>query len=321
MAFLSLAAGLPLAYLAALGVLLARGRRRGLASSFLAFLVALGVGAWSILQSRSSTAGIGFLFLPAIATAAGALAWGFRNLQHNPAPAARLAGWACLVAALGVIGWEVRAGSETIARNRARDAEQRARTLRIEAHRAAVATALAARPGEEVAVLAALVREHEQDPEFLLAALESRFASPDDLDRLARKDDFGVTLTALRNPACRADTLVRILRTHSYPDYFLQAVAAHPNTPPEVLREIHSQSPRRIGGLDHWLSRNPASPPDVLDALSASTEPGVIQGLLQNPALPCALLPAVARSLAASPRPDDGYSTARLAELRALPCP
>ncbi len=321
MTFLFLAAGLPLAYLAAVGVLLSRGRRRGLGASVLAFLVTLGVGAWSILQSRSSTAGIGFLVLPAVAAAVGVLAWTFRNLQHHPALAARIAGWACLVAALAVVGWELRAGRETIALNRARDADQRARTTRIEAHRAAVAAALAARPGDEAAVLSALVREHEQDPEFLLAALESRFASPDDLDRLARKDDFGVTLTALRNPACRADTLVRILRTHAYPDYFLQAVAAHPNTPPEVLREIHAQSPRRIGGLDHWLSRNPSSPPDVLEALSTSTEPDVIQGLLQNPALPCTLLPAVARALAASPRPGDAYSTSRLAELRARPCP
>jgi hypothetical protein len=310
----------PAAYLVGLGVLFFRGRRRGIAASLVAFALALAAGWWAIVQSRSSTAGLGFLFLPFIAVLAGALAWAFQNLRTARNLPARIAAWACLLGAVAVVGGELNSGRETIAKNRGRDADQRARTLRYERNRADVARRLAQVPGQEAATLAMLVREHEVDPEFLMAAFESRFASPEDLDRFARADDFGVTLTVLRNPNCRADTLVRIYRTHSYPDYFLQALVAHPNTPPDLLRELHGQQPRRINGLDHWLARNPSTPPDILEALARSPDVSVIQGLLQNPAVPCAMLPEIARSLRASSRPDDDFSTRRIADLQAERC-
>jgi hypothetical protein len=320
LALLLLVSVVPAAYLIGLGVLFSRGRRRGIAPSLVAFALALAAGGWAVVQSRSSTAGLGFLFLPLIATLAGALGWAFQNLRAARGLAARVAAWACLLGAVAVVGGELNVGRETIAKNRGRDAEQRARTLRIERNRADIAQRLAQVPGQEAATLAMLVREHEVDPEFLMAAFESRFASPEDLDRFARADDLSLTLTVLRNASCRADTLVRIHRIHSYPDYFLQALAAHPNTPPELLREIHGQEPRRIQGLDHWLARNPSTPPDILDALARSADLGVIQGLLQNPGVSCAMLPEIARSLRASSRPDDGYSTRRIAELQADHC-
>jgi hypothetical protein len=232
----------------------------------------------------------------------------------------RVAAWACLAGAIAVIGWELDAGRKTIAVNRSRDAQHRERTLRIDRNRAAIARLLAQSPGQETAVLSRAIREHEEEFEFLLPALESRHASPEDLDRFARKDDLGLTLTALRNPNCRTDTLVRIHRTHSHPDYFLQALSAHANTPPELLREIHAQQPRRITGLDHWLARNPATPQDVLDALARSTDVSVIQGLLQNPRVSCAMLPEIARSLRGSARPEDDFSTLRLGELQSSLC-
>jgi hypothetical protein len=310
----------PLAYLVTLGVLFARGRRRGLAVSLLLFALALGAGSWAILQSRSSTAGIGFLFLPFIAVLAGVLGWVFRNLQAASDRASRLAGWACLASAVVILGWELQGGAEAIARNRARDAEHRARSRLIDVNKAMIDQRLRERLGHEAEALAQLIREHAEDAEFLLPALASRYASPDDLDRFARKDELSLTLTTLRNPNCRADTLIRIHRTHTSPDYFLQALAAHPHTPPELLREIHDQSPRRIGGLDIWLARNPATPPDLLLALARSTDVNVIQGLLQNPALTCALLPELRRSLARSTRPADDFSTHALSDLDARLC-
>lgn len=320
MALLLLVSVVPAAYLIGLGVLYFRGRRRGIATSLVAFALALAAGAWAVLQSRSSTAGLGFLFLPFIAVVAGALAWAFQNLRASRSLPARIAAWACLLGAVAVVGGELDAGRETIEKNRGRDAEQRARTLRIERNQADISQRLAQAPGREAAALAVLIREHEGDAEFLLPALESKFASPDDLDRFARSDDLGLTSTALRNPNCRSETLVRIHRTHSNPDYFLQALSAHPNTPPELLREIHGQNPRRILGLDHWLARNPSTPPDVLEALARNADVSVIQGLLQNPRLTCAMLPGIAQSLRSSARPEDDFSTRRIAELRAERC-
>jgi hypothetical protein len=320
MAILAIVAAVPAAYLVTLAVLFAKGRRRGLAVSLLLFAVALAAGAWAILQSRSSTAGIGFLFLPFVAVLAGALGWVFQNLRDGSDVAARAAGWACLASAIAIIAWEANAGRETVALNRSRDAQQRARSLRIDQHGAMIGELLARSPGHEAAVLARLIAEHAEDPEFLLPALASPFASPEDLDRFARTDDLSLTLTVLRNRNCRADTLARIYRTHTSPDYFLQALCAHPHTPPELLREIHAQAPRRITGLDRWLARNPATPPDLLLALARSTDVDVIQGLLQNPTITCAMLAEVSRSLAGSSRPEDDYSTHRLAELDARLC-
>ncbi len=320
MGFVLIVAAVPAAWLVVLAVLFARGRRRGVWLSLLLFAAALAAGAWAIFQSRSSTAGIGLLFLPVVAAVAGFLGWVSRNLQRSDDRTARLAGWVCLASALAVVAWELDAGRRTISHNRERDALQRARSLAIDRSKALIAERLARRPGEETAALSALIAERAGDGEFLLAALTSPFASPEDLDRHARPDELSLTLTALRNPGCRADTLARIHRTHANPDYFSQALAAHPHTPPELLRQLHAMNPRRITGLDHWLARNPATPPDVLQALARSTDVNVIQGLLQNPGLGCDLLPEVARGLRGSARPDDSFSVHALADLQAGRC-
>ena len=104
MALLLLIGVVPATYLVGMGVLFFRGRRRGLAVSLGFFAVAFAAGWWSIFQSRSSTAGLGLLVLPFIAVFAGALGWAFRNLQGAGSPVARIAGWACLVGAIAVIG-------------------------------------------------------------------------------------------------------------------------------------------------------------------------------------------------------------------------
>ncbi len=108
-------------------------------------------------------------------------------------------------------------------------------------------------------------------------------------------------------------------RTHAYPDYFFQALAGHPHTPPDILRELYRR-PRTLTNLDYWLARNPATPPDILEPLTGSRDVNVIQSLLQNPRLDCARVERIEANLQASQRPDDGYSVARIAELRRTRC-
>lgn len=311
---------LPCAYLVVLATLFIKRRRTGLLLSLMCFVTAIGLWTWAIFQSRSSTAGIGMLFLPFIGVAAGSLAWGFANLRLAQNAPLRILAGLCLVALLGIFAWEINSGWQTIQLNKNRDAAQQARTARIAQHQTTLMQLLAQNKGEEAAALTQFIAQHASDEEALYSALASEYATPAQLDSYARKDDFGLTLTALRNKNCRAATLARIYHTHSYPNYFLQTLAAHVHTPPDILREIFRQSPRAIGGLDLWLAANPATPVDIVRSLSDSHDIQVLQSVLQNPQLDCATLSRARLALAASNRPDDNYSVSQIAYLRPQLC-
>jgi hypothetical protein len=96
-------------------------------SAALAFAAALVCGAWSILQSRSSTAGIGFLFLPfyALIPAAGGLLFGVGRKKSNRALMA--AGTIVFAAATLLI---IKSGLESRALNAKRDAQHKANVER-----------------------------------------------------------------------------------------------------------------------------------------------------------------------------------------------
>lgn len=310
---------IPIIFLVAAVILFVKRKRRGVVLAVVFYAIAIGIGGWSILQSRSSTAGIGFLFLPLIAVLPAFLAWAFRNLQDSPRTGLRILGWLCLAGACAVIVLMVHEGRRTIALNQTRDAQQKVRSQHIDENRKAIAALLRENPGRETAALEQLIEEKRADDTFLLPALASEFVPAETLDRFARKDDYGVTLTVLRNPNCRAETLARIYRTHSYPTYFHQALAAHPNTPVEILRELFNK-PRDITGLDIWFGKNPSTPADILLALANTTDINVIQSLLQNPRVDCSMLSRIEGGIKRSTRPDDNYSTNRLAELKQTLC-
>ena len=211
-------------------------------------------------------------------------------------------------------------GFQSIALNQARDAKHAADTAEIERNRRQINEALARTPGHEADTITALINEHASDRNFLLHALDNRFVTAETLDRFARSDDFGITLTALRNRNCPPETLVRIYRTHTYPDYFFQTLAAHENTPPEILTDLYHR-PATIMGLDRSLARNPATPKAILADIAGKTnENFVVQQLLQNPKLDCTLVGAVEAALRRSERPEDSFSIGRLQEIRAGIC-
>jgi hypothetical protein len=307
-------------YLFALVSHFVRGKREGIGLSLLLFALAIAAGLWAITRSRSSTAGIGIIFLPVLGTVAGLLGLAFAHWRSSPETVPRVAAWLCLGGALAVIVGQLVGGVRSIERNQRHDDEYAAQAKAIVRHRASIEAALARSAGREPEVIDSLVREQMGDRAFLIAALESRHVSPALLDTLASSADLGVALQAVRNPNAAAGTLARIYRTHTYPDYFFQALAAHAHTPPEILREIYER-PRTISGLDIWFAGNAATPRDLLERIATKTrEASVVQALLQNPALDCALLQQAAASLAASDRPADEYSLARIRELRPTLC-
>jgi hypothetical protein len=311
---------LPLTLIAGIVYLLVKKRYRGLGLGLALFLTVLAAGWWAILQSHSSTAAIGILFLPFYGAFAGVIGWLSANLRLAEGKMRRGLGWALLVAAFGVPAFLVFQGFGSISLNAARDAKYKADSAEIARNKAIIEETLARQPGRESEAIAALIGEHPNDRNFLLPALESKFVSPATLDAQARSDDLGIALSAIRNPNCRPETLARIYRTHAYPDYFFQALAAHRNTPPEILTELYRR-PATIMGLDRSFARNPATPGEILIEIAASTkESYVVQQLLQNPKLDCALTEAIEAALKRSERPDDSFSIARIAALKSSPC-
>jgi hypothetical protein len=312
----------PIAWLGLLVSLLVRRSPKGVGISVLFFFLAAGSAFWAITQSRSSTAGIGIIGLPLIGAIAGFLGLAFGRWRSATDA------WRSVGALLGLggvvllIAFNVREGTKTTAKNRGEDERQRAHSAEIERERALIAAGLGQNEHRQRAYLDSSIRARGiSDRAFLIAALENDSISPGILDTLASSNDLGIALQAIRNSSTGAATLARIYRTHSYPDYFFQALAANHHTPPEIIRELYTK-PRTITGLDIWFARNPATPRDILAQIARTTKQRpVISELLQNPVLDCALFEQAARNPAAAPRPDPAdYVTARIEELRPTLC-
>jgi len=283
--------GLPAIYAIVWIVLFVRARRAGLLVSLVMCVATFAAGYWAIWQSRASTAGIGFLFLPSAAALSGGLALLFGRLRLHPLSALRTAGWLCLAASGALAGWIVVGGVQERAKNDERDRRQAESVRAIDENRVRIARIVQEHPGNESAALDAEIERHRTDRTFLIPALETSFVSAETLDRLASDSDLTIVLWVARNPRTRSETLERIYRTSRYPRYFFQALAEHKNTPR-----------------------------DVLDAIAGSGDVFVLRRLLGNPALDCALLRKAAARLSSADRNDVQSSDATIAGLETRLC-
>lgn len=321
MTFILALLGVPIAYLVVLILLLTRKQPRGLGLSLFFFAVAVMTGVWAIAQSRSSTAGIGMIGIPLLGALAGLLGLAFGRYRVSAEPVHRIGAWLALTGALVLVSFNIAQGAQTRAKNRVRDDAQAAHSAEIATDREMIAAALRQNPGHERVWLDSSIRTRMSDRAFLLAALPNDSISPEILDTLANSPDMGIALEAVRNPNARAETLERVYRTKSYPDYFFQALAAHHHTPAIVLRELYLR-PRTIGGLDIWFAGNPATPREILDEIArTSSDRHVIAALLENPSLDCSVLTQLAVNLMKGQNRDaDNPNVARLNELLPTVC-
>src|SRR3989337_297427 len=103
---------LPIVYLVVLGNLTWRKSTRGIGVSLLFFALTFGAGYWAITQSRSSTAALGFLWLPFVSVIVGflGLAFGRWALGAEDDRGKRTLGWLALAAAVVIAGVSVREG-------------------------------------------------------------------------------------------------------------------------------------------------------------------------------------------------------------------
>ena len=312
---------LPIAYVAWLVVLLTRRRRTDAGVSVLVAVATIAIGAWEIQQSRASTAAIGFIFLPALAAVAGSLALLYTESRRAESRALRSFGLVALLACAAPAAVALRGGRLTIAKNTARDADQARRDIAYARYREQLDTLQVASGDRYADTLAALLRLHRDDREFVLAGLERPQLPTALLDTFARSPDLGIALQAIRNPNTPSAVLARIYRTHQHRTYFFQALAAHTNTPPAILREIHALRPAPITGLDLWFAGNPSTPVDVLlDVARTSESIDAARTLLRHPSLDCRMIEGVARGPALRAHPADADATERLASERAARC-
>jgi hypothetical protein len=311
--------GLPVLYAVVWIGLAVRNRRDGLLVSLIMCIVTFAAGYWSIRQSRSSTAGIGFLFLPSVAALSGGLTLVFGRLRRHPRPASQVAAWLCLLASAGLAGSLWISGIQTRAKNDDRDRQQAESLRTIDQNRVLIARIIREHTGNESAALEAEIDKRSNERTFLIPALETSFVSEETLDRLASNGDLGVVLWVSRNPRTRSDTLERIYRTSSYPPYFFQALAEHKNTPVEILRAIAAH-PEPLASLDGVLARNPSAPRDVLDRIASSGDRFALRSLVANAALDCELLRKVAARLSPADRNDAQLSDAKIAALDTRLC-
>ena len=319
MALLAFTFGLPVFCVAVWIVLFVRGHRSGLLVSLLMCGMTVATGYWSIRQSRASTAGIGFLFLPGASALSGSLAALFDWWRRDPRPIARAAAWLPLLASVGIVVSFCVGGLQEREKNASRDRLQAEYRRLIDENHLKIAQLIRENPGNEIAALDTEIDKHRGDRTFLIPALETPFVSEDRLDQLSAHDDLNVVLSVARNPRARSDTLERIYRQSSYPPYFFQALAEHKNTPVDILRSL-ARHPEPIGSLDVALARNPSAPRDVLDKIAGSGDVYALRSLLSNAALDCELLRKAAARLSSADRNDIQSSAATIASLEARLC-
>jgi hypothetical protein len=314
--------GVPIAYLVVLAILLVKREPRGILLSLLFGAAVVVTGIWSIDQSRSSTAGIGFLVIPMFGALGGFLGLAFGRYRTSTDLSWRIGAWLGLACALVLISFNIYGGRQEISKNKGRDKTQEAFRAEISRDRDSITAALKANPGHARAWLDSSIRTRMTDRAFLLAAIPNDSVSPEILDTLANSSDFGIALEAVRNPNTRPETLERVYRTKSYPDYFFQALAAHRHTPPKVLLELYRR-PQTITGLDIWFAGNPSTPKEILEQISrTATDRSVIAALLENPSLDCRMLSQLAVTTMRRQNHDaDNPNVARVSELVPKLCP
>ncbi len=96
-----------------------------------------------------------------------------------------------------------------------------------------------------------------------------------------KRSDFAVMRVIAWHPNVEVRTL--LVLANSPVDYVLSAVASNNKTPPDILTSLHKKG----GQITEWeLARNPNSPPELLRELAVKGDSVVRQDLAGNPGLP-----------------------------------
>ena len=153
----------PIAYLVLVVTLLAKKTATGVGVSVLFCALAVGSAYWSITQSRSSTAAIGFIFLPFVGALGGFLGLAFGRWRSSPEHTHSVAAFLGLAGAVLLVAFNVREGTKTNVKNTVRDEQQTAHSEEIARDRALIAAGLGANENRQRAYLDSSIRARMKD--------------------------------------------------------------------------------------------------------------------------------------------------------------
>lgn len=274
----------------------ARKRRRGLFLSLLFFGGTMTIGIWSIFQSRSSTAGIGILFMPFYAAISGSFAWGFAQLNNSSDVKRKFFSWVLLGLGTSVSVYLIYSGFQTRAKNAERDLQQKIRSESILRNKNWIKENLSHQVGNEEKWLDNLIEEKKDDATFLIPILEFPQVSTNSLAKLAEVKDMGVVLMVARHKNASANILEKIYTTKEYPEYYYQALATNPNTSPDILDKLHER-PSHMTTLDQSLAQNPSIKKETLQKIANSLKVRTLWNVISNPVCDCEILRTINKNL------------------------
>ncbi len=270
----------------------------------LAFGFFLLLGGFSILQSRSSTAGIGFIFLPIIALLPGGIGFVlgkihaeylYRKQNNKPVTIQKSS---LIIFSLLVIApfiWQVSVLLNTISKNNLRDIEVVRQREAIKNNIRKLDNLLSESPGREEDILKEKASETEDRTELIPIA-KNKHASSEILNKLSRSADFGVVLSVVRNWNTAASTLDWIYKNHTYPPYFYTGLSSNPNTPKKILKELYEKRFQNTG-IALQLARNPKLPEDLLNKLINEPRKYVLLSILDRSDITCEQVNKVANTI------------------------
>lgn len=288
-------------------------RRAGL-YALIAIGLFLVLGSYAILQVRSSTGALGFLFLPYYAMVPGGIAYALGTMHHSllhnqkkdaPSQGIKVRIGVLIVLLLFPYTWMGYNLFDTLATNKARDNERERQKVAIMENTKHMEVILKKNPGREDAVLVNMANK-TNDRTMLLPIAQSEFAPPELLDKLSRSTDFGVTVSAVSNPNALPESLERVYRTHKYPGYFFSSLAENKNTPTPILLELYGKR-KQNSGIERGLARNPSVPAEILDILTRVSNQWLLYDLLKRPDLTCDHIDEISDTLASIPTKVPGY--------------
>jgi len=266
--------------------------RRASLYGITAFGLFLLLGSFSILQSRSSTAGIGFIFLPIIALLPGVIGLVLGKFHtgylHRKQNNSTLEKFGIIIFSLLIIApfvWQVNVLLNTVSKNKSRDIENARQREAIKNNFKALDILLSENPGREVDILNEKMNQ-TQDRTELIPIAKNKYASSEILNKLSRSADFGVVLSVVRNRNTTEKTLEWIYKKHIYPSYFYADLSSNSNTPEMILRELYDKRSQN-SGIAQQLARNPNLPEDVLNKLTNEPRKYVLRNILDRSEITC----------------------------------
>lgn len=278
--------------------------RRASLYGILAFGFFLLLGGYSILQSRSSTAGIGFIFLPIIALLPGGIGFvlgkihtEYLHRKKNNKPVAIQKSSLIIFSLLVIVPfiWQVSALFNTISKNNSRDIEAARQREAIKNNIRKLDNLLSESPGREEDILKEKASKTEDRTELIPIA-KNKHASSEILNKLSRSANFGVVLSVARNRNTAENTLEWIYKNHTYPPYFYADLSSNPNTPKKILRELYEKRSQNTG-IALQLARNPKLPEDVLNKLTNEPRKYVLRDILDRSNITCEQVDMVANTI------------------------